>query len=96
MDTAKMTLKLGDFGLSRSFSEMRQSDTSMTVVGTEEMMAPEIRQAYVKREPSALYTTKADIWPCGLLAYLAAKKKLPSKCSYTGNSLKIQKSSKNV
>ncbi len=79
VDTSKLTLKLCDFGVSRSFNEIRQSGQTLTVVGTEKMMAPEIRDAYINMSPTAKYTSKADIWSCGLLAYLAFKRSLPSK-----------------
>ncbi len=79
VNTGTLTLKLGDFGLSRGFSLLRENETTLTVVGTVDMMAPEVKQAYMDGEQTAKYGTKADIWPIGMIAHLAAKGMLPSK-----------------
>ncbi len=79
VDISKLTVKIGDFGLSRPFDSMRQRETTLTVTGTLDMMAPEIKEPYLAKESSARYSEKSHIWSCGMLAYQTYQGRLPSK-----------------
>ncbi len=71
-----MTLKLCDFSISRFFSSDATLAT-MTVAGTLDYMAPELREAVIRRQHGAHYGSNVDIYSCGLLAFRLYKHKLP-------------------
>ena len=68
--------KLGDFGISRSMSSIREK-ASMSGIGTIQYMAPEVYQG-------RHYNNTADIYSLGIVLYILANGLLPPLCS-TGN-----------
>lgn len=58
--TGNLTIKLGDFGISRVLENSNAA--AMTVVGTPYYMSPEACQ-------SAPYTAKSDVWSLGIILY---------------------------
>ncbi len=66
-----LTVKITDFGISRHFDFSRDSANeaiTMSVVGTELFMAPEIFESYAKKKQVTKYNTKADIYSAGRVA----------------------------
>lgn len=74
--TADRTVKIGDFGISRSLDRTQLAATSM--IGTPYYLSPEM----VEGKP---YSTKADIWALGVVLYQLASFKLP----FEANSLPV-------
>ncbi len=67
-----MTVKLADFGLARYVSQdcAQPSTSTLSTMGTNRYMAPEIREQYFSRETSTCrYTERADIYSAGRVAY---------------------------
>ena len=69
IDLSKVVPKLADFGQSRGFNLTRQTMT-MSLQGTIDYMAPELFKAFMAREPTTRYNSKADIFSMGKLAYV--------------------------
>ena len=66
--TKDKTLKIGDFGISKSFDKTTLAATAM--IGTPYYLSPEM----VEGKP---YSTKADIWALGVILYQLCALKLP-------------------
>ena len=74
--TKDKTLKIGDFGISKSFDKTTLAATAM--IGTPYYLSPEM----VEGKP---YSTKADIWALGVILYQLCALKLP----FEANSLPV-------
>lgn len=59
-----LTIKITDFGLSRSMDEGGAVDT---IVGTQLYMSPEVFEVYAATTWS--YDSKTDVWACGLILH---------------------------
>ena len=77
----EVTPKLCDFGLARYISRRKDLDnvaTEMTVVGTRNFMAPEVRMAMESVEAVPVRSnSRIDTWATGLIAYYMYKGSLP-------------------
>ena len=69
--TRDLTIKLGDFGISRVLEH--NDPSAMTVVGTPYYMSPELCQSHP-------YTNKSDVWALGIIIYELTSLKHPFKC----------------
>ncbi len=81
VEVKRLTLKISDFGLCRQISESRASESiTMSVVGTLNWLAPEVKKAMViDALKEAPYSKYSDIWACGCVSYYMLKKKTPGK-----------------
>jgi NIMA (never in mitosis gene a)-related kinase len=66
--TSDGTLKIGDFGISRTLEQTLQASRSF--VGTPYYLSPEM----VEGKP---YSSKADVWSLGVLLYHLCAQRLP-------------------
>ncbi len=66
---------MADFGQARGVAAQGQS-MSMTLLGSPAYMAPELLKAVAKRKSTLRYSTQADIYSLGLVAYVLFKKDL--------------------
>lgn len=70
------TLKLIDFGLSRSFRPGAATTSMISTVGTIRYIAPEV---LIARERKATYSEKCDSWSIGVMAYMLLSGRAPFK-----------------
>ncbi len=86
----ELILKVSDFGLCRQLCSSKPSDSrTMTVVGSVNWLAPEVKRAMILEARSEFsYSKYSDIWGCGCVSYYMAKKKPPGDVSkvYHSNS----------
>ncbi len=79
VNVGNLILRLSDFGLCRHLPHSRASESIvMTVVGTLNWLAPEVKTAMVLHGlREAPYSKYSDIWACGCVSYYLLKKMPP-------------------
>ncbi len=66
-DQQKVTMKLADFGLSKSVNERGTCSMNSGVKGTNKWLAPELLKSIANEEPQGRGTVKSDVFALGLV-----------------------------
>ncbi len=72
INTSELTVKLGDFGLSKTYED----EDSMSFSGTFAFIPPEVRQAYGQAKRITAVKS-VDIWAAGLVAVMLLTAEVP-------------------
>ncbi len=78
VNTALLTLKLGDFGTSRTFEDMGRHKDDVTIADTMAYWPPEFVEAWkenMQKVPSCGYGI--DTWATGIIAFVMSQGHLP-------------------
>ncbi len=73
VNTSLLTVKLCDFGVSRSFEDLQRHRDDVTVTGTLAFVPPEFLDAMIKNLkeiPLTMYVKNIDTWATGIVAYM--------------------------
>ncbi len=86
INTSLLTLKLCDFGVSRSFEGMERDMDDVTVAGTRAFFPPEFLDAWANNSrtiPESKFAWNIDTWATGMVAYMMRMGHLPGKLKTT-------------
>ncbi len=78
VNTELLTLKLADFGHSRTYAGS-EDEITMSVVGTPSFSAPEIVQGMRQGLARTRYGSKVDLWSAGMVAHVMHTGELASE-----------------
>ncbi len=86
INTEFLTLKLADFGHSRTYGGSEDEKT-MSVVGTPSFSAPEIVQGMRQGLDRVRYGFKVDLWSAGMVAHVMHTGELASESAFQGKAI---------